>query len=405
MFKKNLADDGGCIVDQKIRLPFLLLVILSGLGPFSMLVVVPLIPLISASFARDYGSAQLVLSIYFITFAFAQLTLGPLSDRFGRKPVLAVGLASYVIGSLMCWQALELEFMLLGRAFQALGAAAGQVLTRVLLFDVYGKVRSASLIGYMTIAMVLGPMIAPIFAGFVSETIGWQNIFSILFFASLIIFFWLLKSLPETRWLGTSQRQKPQGFFEGLPLLKNWDFLSICGAWVFTSAVYFAFLAGAAFLVVEEMGKSEIEYGAYFVIASLCFMFGNLLSARFSGKVGLYRLVQCGTFLAMLSVVTQWLLLDIGHPLSVFLPMFGVAIANGLVVPNAAAMIMGVEPRLSGAASGLSGFLQIGFAAIVTWLVGHLQFLHSFTMIVAMNICAVLAVTCVFLVGKIDKVE
>ena len=181
--------------------------------------------------------------------------------------------------------------------------------------------------------------------------------------------------------------------------------MSICGAWVFTSAVYFAFLAGAAFLVVEEMGKSEIEYGAYFVIASLCFMFGNLLSARFSGKVGLYRFVQCGTFLAILSVLTQWLLLDIDHPLSVFLPMFGVAIANGLVMPNAAAMIMGVVPRLSGAASGLSGFLQIGFAAIITWLVGHFQFYHSFTMIIAMNICAVLAVTCVFLARKIDNVE
>ena len=81
----------------------------------------------------------MVLSVYFIVFAFAQLTLGPLSDRFGRKPVLVVGLASYVIGSLVCWRAMELGSLLLGRCFQAVGAAAGQVLTRVLLFDVYGK--------------------------------------------------------------------------------------------------------------------------------------------------------------------------------------------------------------------------------------------------------------------------
>ena len=80
--------------------------------------------------------------------------------------------------------------------------------------------------------------------------------------------------------------------------------------------------------------------------------------------------------------------------------MYGVAIANGLVLPNAAAMVMGVVPRLSGAASGLAGFLQIGCGAVVTWLVGHFQFYSSITVIVAMNVCAVLAVICLFLVRK-----
>ena len=180
MAKENPADDDVQLVRSKVRLPIPLLVILSGLGPFSMLVVVPLIPAISESFGQKYGSAQLVLSVYFIVFALAQLTIGPLSDRLGRKPLLVVGLASYVMGSLVCWQAMELGFMLLGRGLQGLGAATGQVLTRVLLFDVYGKKRTASLIGYMTVAMVFGPMVAPIFAGFFAMTIGWQNVF--LFF-------------------------------------------------------------------------------------------------------------------------------------------------------------------------------------------------------------------------------
>ena len=95
---------------------------------------------------------------------------------------------------------------------------------------------------------------------------------------------------------------------------------------------YFSFLAGAAFLVIEEMGKSEIEYGAYFIIASICFMFGNLMSARLSSKFGLFGLFS-GAGLAILSVMTQWFPVGIDHPLVVFLPMFGVAIANGLVMP------------------------------------------------------------------------
>jgi DHA1 family bicyclomycin/chloramphenicol resistance-like MFS transporter len=191
-----------------------------------------------------------------------------------------------------------------------------------------------------------------------------------------------------------------QGFLDGLPLLKNRDFLALSGTWAFGVGIYFSFLAGAAFVVIEEMGRSEIEYGAYFIGGGICFMFGNLLSARFSARIGLFRFIQYGTALAMVSVLTQWLLIGIEHPLIVFLPMYGVAIANGLVLPNAAAMVMGVVPRLSGAASGLAGFLQIGCGAVVTWLVGHFQFYSSITLIVAMNVCAVLAVICLFLVRK-----
>jgi DHA1 family bicyclomycin/chloramphenicol resistance-like MFS transporter len=400
MFKKTPADGDGQIVKPKIRLPILLLVILSGLGPFSMIAVVPLIPAIADSFDTSYGTAQLVLSMYFVIFAVAQLMLGPLSDRFGRKPVLVVALVSYVAGSCACWYAPSIEVTIAGRCLQAVGAAAGQVLTRVVLFDVYGKSRSASLIGYLTIAMVLGPMMAPAIAGFIAEISGWQHMFFLMLLVSLFTLSWLVKSLPETRWIGATPQDRAQGFLDGLPLLKNRDFLALSGTWAFGVGIYFSFLAGAAFVVIEEMGRSEIEYGAYFIGGGICFMFGNLLSARFSARIGLFRFIQYGTALAMVSVLTQWLLIGIEHPLIVFLPMYGVAIANGLVLPNAAAMVMGVVPRLSGAASGLAGFLQIGCGAVVTWLVGHFQFYSSITLIVAMNVCAVLAVICLFLVRK-----
>lgn len=102
IFKKTPADGYGQIVKPKIRLPILLLVILSGLGPFSMIAVVPLILAIADSFDTSYGTAQLVLSMYFVIFAVPQLMLGPLSDCFGRKPVLVVALVSYVAGSCAC---------------------------------------------------------------------------------------------------------------------------------------------------------------------------------------------------------------------------------------------------------------------------------------------------------------
>ena len=196
IFKKTPADGYGQIVKPKIRLPILLLVILSGLGPFSMIAVVPLIPAIADSFDTSYGTAQLVLSMYFMIFAVAQLMLGPLSDRFGRKPVLVVALVSYVAGSCACWYAPSIEVTIAGRCLQAVGAAAGQVLTRVVLFDVYGKSRSASLIGYLTIAMVLGPTMAPDIAGFIAKISGWQHMFFLMLLVSLFTLSWLVKSLP-----------------------------------------------------------------------------------------------------------------------------------------------------------------------------------------------------------------
>ena len=400
MTHENFTDKAAGSVQPPMRLPVFLLVVLAGIGPFSMIAVAPLIPTLTADFNTSYGTAQLVLSVYFALFAIAQLVLGPLSDRFGRRPVMLVAVASFAVGALASWLAPSIEVMILGRCLQAMGAAAGQVLTRVVLFDVYGRERSATLIGYLTIAMVLGPMFAPAIAGLFAETVGWRYLFLMMLGVSVAAWFGVVRFLPETRWVGVPVGAKPQGFFDGLPLLKNRKFLALAGNWAFGAAIYFAFLAGAAHVVIEEMGYSAVEYGAYFIGGGIGFMLGNLLSARFSVRLGLVRFIQLGTLLAMLTVLTQWTMLSVTHPLFVFLPMYGVAVANGLVLPNVVAMIMAVVPRLSGAASGLAGFLQIGCAAVVSWLVGYFPFFNSFTMVIVMNGCAALAVICLMLMPR-----
>lgn len=382
-----------------IAVPVGLLVFLSGIGPFAMISVVPLIPQMGTSFGISYGMAQSALSVYFAFFAVAQLVLGPISDRIGRRPVMIGAVGLFVLGSVASAAAAEFWMVLGGRGLQAFGAAAGVVVTRAIMFDVYGREKSASLIGYLTMAMVIGPMFAPTIAGLFATHLGWQYLFWFHFVAGLLAMLWLVRGLPETRWLGEAADAPPQGFFDGVPLLKHPVFLSYAINWAFGVGIYYAFLAGAAYIVVEQMGRSEAEYGMYFIVAALCYMAGSFISARYAMHLGLLRFIKIGTLLALCAALGQWFVQDLPHPIYVFAPMMGVALANGFVTPNAVASAMAVVPRLAGAASGLAGFLQISLGAVVTLLVGFMQNEFDFAMALVMSVCSILA-TLVLVVGR-----
>lgn len=364
-----------------------------------MISIVPLIPKIGASFDVDYGTAQLTLSVYFAFFAIAQLVLGPISDRVGRRPVMVGTAGLFVVGSVMSAVSPDFSLVLLGRGLQACGAAAGVVVTRAIIFDVYGRDKSAQLISYMAMGMVVGPMVAPSVAGVLATTIGWQYLFWLLAVVGGGATLGLVAKLPETRWYGEQADTPSKGLLEGVPLLRHRIFLSYAGNWAFSSCVYFSFLAGAGFIVIETMGRSEAEYGVYFSVAAICYILGNFLSSQFAVRIGLLRCMRIGSVISLLATCLQWFLLDTDHTFLVFLPMMIVALAHGLIIPNAAASVMGVIPHLAGAASGLAGFLQIAAGALVTSLVGYLQHQYDYTMALAMSICAVISVLFLFFGG------
>ena len=235
-------------------------------------------------------------------------------------------------------------------------------------------------------------------AGILATTVGWQYLFWLLACVGGGASLWLYIKLPETRWSGEQADDSVQGFFDGLPLLRHPKFLSHAGNWAFSSCIYFAFLAGAGFIVIEQMGRSEAEYGVYFSVAAICYIAGNFLSSQVAMRIGLLRCIQISSGISLLATCFQWFLLEASHPFLVFLPMMIVAAAHGLVIPNAAASVMDVMPRFAGAASGLAGFLQITAGAIVTALVGYLQHQHDITMVLAMSVCSVIAILFLFFV-------
>ncbi|MFM8800291.1 MAG: MFS transporter, partial [Tagaea sp.] len=141
--------------------PMWVLVVMSAAGPFALNAFVPSLPNLAAAFDSDYGTAQLALTLYLFSVAAGQLIYGPLSDRFGRRPVLLAGLTLGCAGSLLCLLAPTMTTLLVGRIAQGLGSCAGLVLARAIVRDIYPRDASASVIGYVTMGMVLMPMVAP----------------------------------------------------------------------------------------------------------------------------------------------------------------------------------------------------------------------------------------------------
>lgn len=366
----------------------LLLILLSGVGGVALVIVVPLIPILADSLGVSYATAQLTLSIFFASFAVAQLILGPFSDRYGRRTTLIIGMSLFVLGSLACAMSESAYVVIIGRGLQGVGAASGMAISRVIINDVHGREKSASLIGYLTMAMIVGPMVAPTISGFVAESIGWRWLFWMLFAVNSVLLVAIIMKLPETVQFSREGDGKRQGFFDGLPLFKNIEFIGLAGNWAFSAGVYYAFLAGAAYVVIEQMGRSETEYGAYFIIVSLGYLTGNWIAARYAHVFRSARFIMAGTLLALAATVTQWPFYGMMHPVYVFAPMSVIAFANGLVSPHSASSIMNVVPRLSGAASGISGFLHIGGGALISLLVGDFQFQYGFTLMLVMFLLA-----------------
>jgi DHA1 family bicyclomycin/chloramphenicol resistance-like MFS transporter len=374
-------------------LSFLLLLAgLTALAPFSLQIFLPALPMIQADFAVSPAVAQLALSLSLLANACATLTYGPLSDRFGRRPVLLAGLGAFVAGSALCALAPTIGTLIAARVLQAVGAAAGMVLARAIVRDTHDRERSASVIAYLTTAMVVAPMLAPTIGALLIDLVSWRATFVLVTLVGVAVTWRTGTRLMETR--AGSRGGGWSGIWRGAgSLLRNPAFAAYALQSTFAIAVFFSFIAGAPYFMIDMLGRSATEYGLYFMLVSAGFMAGNLLAARITLRVGIDRMILAGTALALAAtLVTFALLLSWGWtPLALFGPMLLAAFANGLTIPNAQAGAISVDPLLAGTASGLAGFLQMFTAAVVSQAVGALQNGTPYPMIGFMTGCALLS--------------
>ncbi|RFA25804.1 hypothetical protein CAI21_18275 [Alkalilimnicola ehrlichii] len=370
-----------------------MLIAVAATSPLGINVYLPSMPGMAQAFEVDFATIQLTLSLYLAAVAVGQLVLGPLSDYFGRRPVLLAGLSAFIVGTVICLLAPNIGVLLFGRVVQALGGCAGIVLSRAAVRDLYGRDQAASMIGYVTMGMAVAPMLAPSIGGGLEAIYGWRASFVFLLLFGGVALLAAFRLLYETNPQRGAERSVAQMLREYGELARSRVFWGYALTTGFSTAVFFCFVAGASFVTIEQMGRSPLEYGLYFALVPAGYMVGNFLSGRFAHRYGADRLVLRGCLVIAAGVAAMMVMLALGwlHPAALFGPMFVVGIGNGLVIPSGVAGAVSVKPQIAGAASGLSGSVQMGFGALVAPLVGALLAASAWPMVIVMGACAVLA--------------
>lgn len=367
--------------------PVWLLVLAAAISPFAMNMTIPATSEIMRQFQTSYGEAQMILTVFLASLGVAQFVLGPLADRFGRRPLMLWGMLVFAIGSLMCALATTMEWLWLGRAIQGVGAAAGFTLSRTMVRDIYSLEKSASVIGYITMAMVVMPMMGPVIGGLITQYVHWRVLFWGLLVLAIVAQFLMHQKLNETRPPRDPQAPEVSMLASIGVLVKNRVFVGYTLASSFCASLYFAFVGGAPYIVMEIMGSPPAEYGVFFILSACGYMSGNFLSGRYAMRFGPERMVRIGLVVAAISVLCFWAFMGVMHPLAMFAPMMVAALSNGLVIPNATALFLSARPEIAGAASGLAGAFQTGLGAFITLLVGYLQDDGQWRLYTVMSVC------------------
>jgi DHA1 family bicyclomycin/chloramphenicol resistance-like MFS transporter len=350
-----------------------LLIAITAVGPLSLTILMPAMPGIITALNSDIQTVQLALSLYLVAMAFSQLVLGAISDRFGRRPVLIGGLALTVVASLAAYFADTITLLIIARVIQAFGASTGIVIGRAIIRDSYDRERSAVMISWVTMAMVVVPMVAPSIGGILQTAFGWPAIFACIALGAGAVLAAVIVALPETLVAQTREQREAANTWTDLSALLRvpafYGYVLCCAT---SSALFFAFLGGAPHAVVTIMGRSTVELGLWFALGGAGYMLGNFVTARWSTAFGLRRMISLGAWVALagslLMVTLTWLAPN-GGPGTLFVPHLIAAFANGLMLANCIAGAISVRPQAAGTAAGITGFMQMAVGAAGAQLV------------------------------------
>lgn len=359
-------------LDRQSPPTLLTLVMVAAMAALSMNFFVASLPAMAGFFAVDYAVMQLAVSAYLGVTAVLQIIMGPLSDRYGRRPVLLAALLIFIVATIGCALAKSADWFLFCRMIQA-AVSTGIALSRASVRDTLSPDQAASFISYVTMGMAVGPMIGPAIGGVLEQLAGWQSTFW-AFGALGFLTFWLV-------WqdFGETNNHRSASFADQIrqypALFVSRRFWGYAMTAAFASGTFFAFLGGAPFVGRNLLGMSPASVGFYFAFISLGYLIGNFISGRKAVSVGLNRMMMIGAFVSSLGIILSCVLFISGffHPFVLFGPVIFVGIGNGMTMPSANIGMLSVRPHLAGSASGLGGALMVGGGAVLSATTGALM--------------------------------
>ena len=267
------------------------LVVMSAFPPLTTDLYLPALPQMVSIFNTSESMVNLTLSMYFIVYATGLLFWGPLSDKFGRKPIMMIGILIYIISSLLCALATNIEFLIVSRLSQAFGGSAATVVATAIVKDLYdGREREKIMATIMSL-VIIAPMVAPVLGAFLLKISSWSMIFvflAIFGIISAILAFYYEETL-ENRYKGSVF----QSWGRLTVVVKNPNFVSLLCIFSITPMTIMAFLASGSYVYIDGFGLTEQEFGYAFAFNALCASFGPTIYMKLSRLVSIKSIITC----------------------------------------------------------------------------------------------------------------
>ena len=356
-----------------------LLVALGSFGSLTMSIYTPVMPSVGADLVAGSDSVKLTLTTYMLGFAIGQLFYGPLSDRYGRRPVLLVGVSFFIATTLACSLAPSIGSLIGLRVLQGLGAASGAVLSRALTRDAYSAHEMPVVMSWISLGMNISPSIGPTLGGFLGEWLSWRATFWFVGGFGLVLLLVSSLGLTETNRHRSAQVDLASLLRGSGEMLRDRHFLGYVLTLGFAMAINFGMLAGAPFILQDRLGFSPQEFGLISLLSIGGFTAGTFTNNRLVGRVAptaimsvagwfhVFALVVMGT-LSLSGVVAWWAIIG---------PHMVLSFGSGMIMPNSNAGALGLFPRLAGTAASWVGLAQMGMGALGTIAVAVLTLIGS----------------------------
>ena len=336
--------------------------LLAAIGPVSMSAFTPAMPEIARDFMAPEATVKLTMSLYLAGFALALLVCGPLSDAFGRKPVVTGFMGVYVLASALALFAPSVEVLIAGRFFQGVGAAVGIAVSRAIVRDLFTGERAARTLNLIGLILGIGPALAPTLGGLTMKLFGWHAIFILLLALGtsviLIVHFMLVETVSRDR---SRIRLGPMLQSYG-QLLGSSYFLSasltLCGA----VGAFYTLAILLPFILMGRVGLTPTEFGLGMIMQSGAFFTGSLIVRQAMRRYGATRMVPAGATFILTAALVLAVILRISEPsfLGIMGPIALYAFGAAFVLPAMNVATLAPFPKQAGAAAALGGFIQLG---------------------------------------------
>lgn len=359
----------------------ILLGALSALLPLSIDMGLPAFPTISAELRTSPGAVGLTLSLFMLGFAIAQLGFGPLSDRYGRRPVLITGCAIFALAGVICAAAPSIGTLIAWRLVQGTGAGAGMVVTLAIIQDLFDGAEARAQLSYVNLVMSVAPMIAPTIGGWVLALIGWRAIYGVLAVVGLLLVLSVAFGLSESLERRDVNAIKPRRLVNNYGnILRN----PICLSYALVNALYFgcifAYVAGSPLVMLNVFGVSTTVYGWLFASTACGSVVGAFLNGRWSIQgAPSSRLLSISLTVAVISTLALVIVsMSSAAQVATLMPLLVLnTFCRGIISPNAMHGAIQPVPENAGVAASVVGFLQMLSGSLASGLVAFLYDGHT----------------------------